>query len=107
MDGKFRNNRRGEPHDPDVLHDQGINPGAVEQAEIVCGILQFTRKDKRVQRDVRLDPVAVTERHDLRKLLLGEVVGTETCIEAWKSEEDGVGAVSDRRLQAFPSPRGR
>jgi hypothetical protein len=50
--------------------------------------------------------VAVTETHDLRKLLLGEVIGAKACIEPGETEENRIGTVGDRSLQAIP-PSGR
>ena len=106
VDRQFGHNGRGKPHETDVLDDQGIHSGAVEQSQVLGGIIELPGEDEGVQRDVGLHPVAVAEGGDFGKLLFGEVVGTETCIETGEPKEDRVGPIRHGGPQALPSAGG-
>jgi hypothetical protein len=106
MDRKLGHNPGGKPHKADILNNQGIDSGAVEESEVLGGIVELTGEDQGVQRDVGLHPVAVAEGGHLRKFLFGEVVGTEARIEAGKPEEDRISPVGHSSLEAIPSAGG-
>jgi hypothetical protein len=103
MDGKLRNDRSRQTHQTDVLDDQRIDVGTVQEAQVLGGIIEFSGKDKGIERHVSLHPVAVAKGSDLGKLLLGEIIGAQSGIEAGQTEEHRIGAIGNRRLQAIPS----
>ena len=103
MDGKLRDDRGRQTHQTDVLDDQRIDAGTVQEAQVLRRVIEFSGEDKGIERHVGLHPVAVAEGGDLGKLLLGEIIGAQAGIEAGQAEEDRIGAIGNRRLQAIPS----
>ena len=104
VDGKFRNDRGRQTHQTDVLNDQRIDAGTVQEAQVLRRVIEFSGEDKGIERHVGLHPVAVAEGGDLGKLLLGEIIGAQSGIEAGQAEEHRIGAIGNRRLQAIPPP---
>src|SRR3954470_13914504 len=64
VDGEGRSEGAGEADQADVLHNERIDTTAIEEAQVLRGIVEFRSEDERVEDDVRLDAVAMAKSDD-------------------------------------------
>ena len=105
VEGQFRGDPPCEPSQPDVLHEHRIDPRAVEQAQIVDGLLEFAGKDEGIKGDVSFDAVPVAKGDQRREIRLGEVVRAHPGVKPGQAEVDRIRAVGNRRAHAIPVAR--
>ena len=97
----------GEAHEAEILDDQGIDPCVMAEPELIGGRFQFAGEDEGVERDVGFDRVRMGEADNLGELRVGEVVGSQPCVEARQAEIDRIGPVGHSGAEAIEIARGR
>jgi hypothetical protein len=102
VDGKVRRETADEPRDAHVLHDGRVHARCDDAAEVFLGGGEFVGEDERVEGHVALHAAPVEELHEPGQVGLGEVVRAHPGVEAVEAEVDGVRAVLDGGLGAFP-----
>src|SRR5262249_10924734 len=102
VNGEIRRELPDEATNADVLHDGGVHAGGNDGAEVVFGVGQFVLENEGVESDVATNAALMEEFHELREVTHGEVVGAHPGVEFFKAEVDGVGAVFDGGVGAFP-----
>ena len=106
VDRQLGHDLAGKAHEADILDDERIDAHAIEQAQVVRGVIQLGGEDEGVERDERAHAVAVAEGDDLGQLGLAEVIRAQPRVETRQSEVDRVRAVRDGGAHTVPVPRG-
>ena len=107
MNPQFRHDLACEPHQADVLHNQGIDARVIQETQLRgCGI-EFIGEDERVERDVGLHAVAVAELDHARQFLIGEVVRAHSRVKFRQPEIHRIRTVCGGGAQAVPASGGR
>ena len=96
-----------EPAEADVLHNDRIDPGATDAAELLRSGFEFVGEYECVECDVCLYAVAVAKLDDARQFLVREIVRTHPRVEFEKSEIHGIRSVGDGGTQTVPASGGR
>ncbi len=91
---------------PQVLHDGGVNSGAVEQNELLLRGGEFVGEDQDIERDVAFHAMLVKKVHQLGQVLRREIRGPHPRIEGGQAEIDRIRAIGHRRAHAFPIASG-
>ena len=86
----------------EILHDDGVNAARTEVPQLLRRVLELGREDERVKGDKSPHPVAVEESHQLRQILVREVVRPNPCVETGHAEIDRIGPVRHRGAGALP-----
>ncbi len=107
MDRKIRRELPDEAADAHVLHDGRVHAGGDDGAQIIFRIGQFVLKNQRIERDVTFDAAPVQKSHELRQVGLGEIVRPHPRVEFIQAEVDGIRAIFNGGLGAFPIAGGR
>ncbi len=89
----------------EVLHDGGIDSGAIKQDEFLLGGGKFVGEDQHVERDVALHAVLVQKIHQLGQILRREIGRPHPRIEGGQAEVDRIRAIGHRGARAFPVAR--
>ena len=104
MDREVGRDAANQATDARVLDDGSVDAGGDDRAERAGGFGELVREDKRIEGHVPFDPAAMQISHEFRQVGLLEILGPDAGIETTHAEEDGVGAVLDRRADAIPLP---
>ena len=96
-----------EHNEPHVLHDDRIHSRRLQQTQLLLRIREFAGEDECVHGHESAHAVRMKKLHQLRQLLLREVVSAQPGIEARQSEVDRVRTVSHRGAGTLHVPGGR
>ena len=96
----------GHRGEAEVLHDDRVDPRVTKEPELLRRVREFAGKNERVESHETPHPVGVEEVHQLRQVLLGEVICSKPRIEAWHAKEDRVRPVRHGGARAVPVARG-
>lgn len=97
MQGQVGEGPARQGDEPQVLHDEGVDPRPVGLAHHLQGLRQLALAQQGVQGQVDLDPPPVAVVHRAAQLLLVKVLGAAAGAELLGPQVDGVGPVEDGR----------
>mmetsp|Transcript_24402 Transcript_24402/g.76528 ORF Transcript_24402/g.76528 Transcript_24402/m.76528 type:complete len:231 (-) Transcript_24402:276-968(-) len=113
VDGHVRRDLVCEPRQADVLNDEGINPGFCSVAHGPLGLRELLLKNENIEREVPPDAVLVQVRHDIRQLVIAEVVRAGARVEPGpggivrlQPEIHGVAAIGHGCAELVPAAGG-
>jgi hypothetical protein len=96
-----------EPHQPDILHDDGVDPPVHALAQELERVHQLARLDEDVEREVDAPPARVRQQARLLQLVEGELGPLVTGVEAGGAQIDGVGPVGHGGANGIQGAGGR
>ena len=110
LGGTMNRQRRGQfadqRHQPQVLHNDRIDPRPGDGGQVFGGSVEFTREHQRVERDIAPHTERAQQAHRLGERFEGEIGGPMAGVEVVQPEIDRIGPVVDRRAERFEITRG-
>ena len=97
-----RGDLAGHFREAEILDDEGIDPGGGDGAELLLGGFQLAGENQGVHRDEAFDAVLVEIPHQLREVILAEIVGAEPCIKLGQAEVNRVRPGGDSCFRTVP-----
>lgn len=82
MQGELRCDGGREFGKAEILHDDGVYAAVFQPEKLACGVFDFTSENQGVHGDETFHAVAVEEFHQLGQVFFGEIIGTQSRIEA-------------------------
>ena len=94
---KARVRALNEAHQPNILHNRGVDPPINTLAQMKEGVLDFVRLHEDVEREIHPRATLVRDQAGLLKIVEGQLGAFVTRVELLDTEVYGVGAIRDRR----------
>ena len=93
------------PHDSEILHDDGIRPQFLQTRELLRRLVKLILLDERVERDIDAPGESVRIRDQARHLVKREIFGPFARVEAFQAAVDGIRPRVKRGKRAFQISR--